>query len=182
VTNTSRVNPEARIYTIGHELGHLVTRTDAACLEPEDAYMGTGSIERWCEEFAANLLMPASAVVALAESRRLRERVADFDDVSAVKNAFRVSARAAARRLIELGYAQEALYGAVLRAFAPKAPDSTGKAISPPRPEARIRQYGPGVIRTLLETLPSQDALSILRIDVEDARALAERVPGVPVP
>jgi hypothetical protein len=38
------------------------------------------------------------------------------------------------------------------------------------------------VIGTVLENLPPRDALSVLRIDVEDARRLAEEVPGVPVP
>jgi len=182
VVNTSRVNPEARIFTLGHELGHLVTRSDAACLDPEEAFMGSGSIERWCEEFAASLLMPASSVRDLAGTLGLSNRAAELADVAAVKNRFRVSARAAARRLIDLGLAQEPLYGAVVKTFATRPPDSTGTPMSPPRPEARIRQYGPRAIRTLMEALPPRDALSILRITVEDARELAEKVPGVPVP
>ena len=34
VMNSRRVSPAARSFTLGHELGHLVTRVDAACLEP----------------------------------------------------------------------------------------------------------------------------------------------------
>jgi Zn-dependent peptidase ImmA (M78 family) len=181
VTNTSRVTPAARIFTLGHELGHLVTRSDAACLEADEADLSAGSVERWCEEFAASLLMPAEQVRDIARSRGIANRAADLDDVTAIKNRFRVSGRAAARRLIDLGYAQESLYGAVVKTFVAKAPKADATFFSPPRPEARLRQYGPRAIRTLMESLPPRDALSMLRITVDDARELAERVPGVPV-
>lgn len=126
--------------------------------------------------------MPAERVHELARQRGIADRVADLDDVTAVKNRFRISGRAAARRLIDLGYAQEPLYAAVVRTFVPKPPNADASFSSPPRPVARIRQYGPRAIRTLMETLPPRDALSMLRITAGDARELAEKVSGVPVP
>jgi Zn-dependent peptidase ImmA (M78 family) len=182
VANTSRVTPEARIFTLGHELGHLVTRSDAACLEPEEAFLGVGSVERWCEEFAANLLMPAERVREISQARGIGNRVADLGDVRALMRAFRVSGRSAARRLIDLGYAQETLYAAVDAVFVQQPPNEGDRPFSPPTPEKRIREYGPRTIRALLDALPARDALSILHITVEDVRDLAERVPGVSVP
>ncbi len=75
----------------------------------------------------------------------------------------------------------QSLYGEVLRVFVPK-PRTDSQPFSPPRATARLRQYGPRVIGTVLENLPPRDALSVLRIDVEDARRLAGDVSGAPVP
>ena len=56
-------NVEARIFTTFHEVGHLVMRTSSACI----GYVGVRedpqrSIERWCDRFAASLLMPEDDV------------------------------------------------------------------------------------------------------------------------
>jgi hypothetical protein len=72
------------------------------------------------------------------------------------------------------------LYGEVLKVFVLK-PREGGQPYSPPRATTRLRQYGPRVINTVLESLPLRDALSVLRIDVEDVRKIAEEVPGVSV-
>jgi len=182
VTNTSRVTPAARIYTLSHELGHLVTRRDATCLEPDQDYLAASRIERWCEEFAANLLMPTSSVKEVALERRIADRTANLDDVRAITRAFRVSARAAARRLIDVGLADETLYRAVVLTFVPKPSKDGSSAHSPPVPEKRLREYGERTIRAVLGSLPPQDALPMLRLTVEQAREVAERVPGVAVP
>ncbi|MFP5335712.1 MAG: ImmA/IrrE family metallo-endopeptidase [Actinomycetes bacterium] len=181
VVNTSAVNPAARIFTMAHELGHLVTRQDAACIDLPRPFSGA-TVERWCEQFGAALLMPPNATGRLAHSRSIGDGEADLDDVKAVATAFRVSHRAAALRLIDLGYAERSLYADVLRVFRPKPPekDAGRKIASPPRPTLRIRQYGPRTLRTVLSELPPRDALSMLRVTVEDARRIADEVPGVP--
>ena len=68
VVNVSGVSPGARIYTLAHELGHLVTRQDAACVEVRGVLSGA-AVERWCERFGAALLMPPSSLKSLARSR-----------------------------------------------------------------------------------------------------------------
>ena len=70
VVNTVRVPPQVRLYTIGHELAHLVLRDSAACVEPRgDRMLVDSPTERWCEMFAATLLMPAAEVRALMRAR-----------------------------------------------------------------------------------------------------------------
>lgn len=176
--NTSGVAPAPRCFTLAHELGHLVIRQDSACLDLAEETLAGIDIERWCEEFGAALLMPEQAVLAVAHLRGLLRRTADLDDVREVTRRFRVSARAAALRLIDLNLAERSLYGEVLKVFVPK-PREDGQPYSPPRATARLRQYGPRVISTVLEALPPRDALSVLRVDVEDVRRIAEEVPGV---
>lgn len=179
VMNRSAVSPEARCFTIAHELGHLVARQDAACVELTTAADGAW-IERWCEAFGAALLMPPSAVQALARRRRIGPGEGDLDDVRAMMREFRVSARAAARSLIDLGLAEPSLYTLVLSVFVPKAPPG-GTARTPmsrPRWESRLRQFGPRTLDLVLSELPQLEALSVLRMEVDDVRRLAEQVPG----
>jgi Zn-dependent peptidase ImmA (M78 family) len=185
VANASKVSPAARVFTLAHELGHLLTRQDSACVEPVPqpwlAKQPNGRmIERWCEEFAAALLMPESAVRSY-----LRDHPGShLDQVRSVANRFKVSHRAAALRLIDLDYAPVSLYADVVKNFAPAPPDSApaGEYRRPPRAVTRPREYGLRTIRTVLEALPPRDAMSILRVTVEDVRRIADKEPDVRVP
>ena len=61
--------PQARAFTLFHEIGHLLLRQDAASDEHigRDASLATGyMVERWCERMAAAVLLPAPAVRAEA--------------------------------------------------------------------------------------------------------------------
>jgi Zn-dependent peptidase ImmA (M78 family)/transcriptional regulator with XRE-family HTH domain len=176
--NSSRVTPPARTFTLAHELAHLVTRSDAACLEPEGLLVDV-DVERWCEEFAGAFLMPAPAVHELARSRGLGENI---DSVRLLMSTFHVSARASALRLIDLGYATPALYRQVEAVFRP-APEpnvEADRAIKrPPTHRRREYEFGQRALRAVLNGLPEHEALRVLRMTVSDAREIADRVPGV---
>ncbi len=178
--NVSAVSPPARVFTLAHELGHLVTRTDSACIEPERLLVDV-DIERWCERFAASLLMPRSDFQRLARLRRLGLRAAEINDVDGLMKHFHVSARAAALRMIDLGYAEPSFYAQVESVYLPKAPETNDKKRrgSRPRDVQRLREYGPTALREVLNGLPEATALRVLRLTVEDARKLAKKVPGV---
>jgi len=51
VLNVSGVSPAARSFTLAHELGHLLIRQDATCVDDAGGLSAHG-VERWCEEFA----------------------------------------------------------------------------------------------------------------------------------
>ena len=61
--NTAWID-EARSFTLFHEFGHLLTRTDSACASAPITQAGD-AIERWCEAFAAAVLIPAEALSAV---------------------------------------------------------------------------------------------------------------------
>jgi Zn-dependent peptidase ImmA (M78 family) len=105
--NTSGVAPAPRCFTLAHELGHLVIRQDAACLDLAEETLAGIDSERWCEEFGAALLMPEQAVLAVTHLRGLPRRTADLGDARELTRSFRVSARAAALRLIDLNLVVE---------------------------------------------------------------------------
>jgi Zn-dependent peptidase ImmA (M78 family) len=94
---------EARIYTLFHELGHLITRTNSACSEAPSTPDARDPVERWCEEFAAAVLMPR-------ESIRVANQVVDLTTLAKLAQRHKVSLRAMAIRLIGLGKASWNLY------------------------------------------------------------------------
>jgi Zn-dependent peptidase ImmA (M78 family) len=187
VANSSRANPASRIFTIGHELGHLFRRQDSTCVElglpltPASAHVGP-NIERWCDQFSAALIMPEPLV------RNIVGRaagVAGIDEVRTLAARMHVSHRAAALRLVSLRLAPFSLYEQVDRMFVAGQAQASGSSSEyrrPSRSVSRPREYGIRTIRTVLDTLPPRDALSVLRMNVEDVRQLAEREPDVRVP
>jgi Zn-dependent peptidase ImmA (M78 family)/transcriptional regulator with XRE-family HTH domain len=93
---------EARAFTLFHELAHLTTRTDSACAAaPVTA--NSDSLERWCEAFAAAVLVPADSLAAADAASRVA-------DVVPLARRYRVSLRAMTLRLIDLGKASWAVY------------------------------------------------------------------------
>lgn len=54
---------ERKRFTIAHELGHWVLQTHGISLEKQKEAKLSKLIERWCNRFAAGLLMPESLIV-----------------------------------------------------------------------------------------------------------------------
>ena len=180
IANSSRVSPAARSFTLVHELGHLYTRQDAACIEIDTVGPRPSSqIERWCEQFGAAVLMPKNVFANFMAHQG--DPPFGLEDVRAAALHFRVSHRAAALRMIDLQLARVELYGQVTRAFQPKGTEvaASGEFYSSPRFITRSREYGIGTIQTVLDALPPRDALDILRLTVEDVRRIAQEVPDV---
>lgn len=107
----SHYNNVARIFSMLHEVGHLVLRDDSSCsnfVPPAKASVAISTdVERWCEELAAALLLPADALTEVIR------RLPAMDGVALAKriaNQFKVSVRASALRLIELNFADRDLY------------------------------------------------------------------------
>jgi len=156
--------PSARNFTLFHEHGHLLTRTASACLQGTRRWTSKSSdgTERWCEEFAAALLMPEKAL-----HQRVK-RVADQRPdalIAGIANYFKVSRRAAALRLVELDYLTWEDYEA-LPPFEPK-PRGGGKGRD--RTQLREDQYGErttGLIGRALEreVIGRGDALDYLDV------------------
>lgn len=114
--NTAR-NPSARIFTTFHEYGHLLTRTDSACLDTSKAKLARSNdpAERWCERFAAAFLMPRTEVDEQLRRQlgTARTKVHDLSVPARLALHFKVSLRAATLRLIELGTAEWSLYASI---------------------------------------------------------------------
>lgn len=175
VNSTGNLAP-VRSYTLMHEFGHLLLRSDAACAPTEGGRVPEADVERWCESFAAALLMPADTVDRVANSAPDPAGAAGIKTVRSLARACWVSHRAAALRLIELGHARRDLYALVEAVFRPS--ETTGGGGSGElRHEARLREYGERPLQLVLGSLQPRDALSVLRLQVEDVRSLEAEIP-----
>jgi len=135
--NTTGRTPAARTFTLFHEYGHLATRTNSACLQGRRRLTSVpaDSPERWGEQFAAALLMPADDV------HRIIKQLGKLPPEplsNALASHFSVSRLAAALRLVELEYITWAHYEALPRAEGRKGGGGKGRD----RAQQRVDQYG----------------------------------------
>lgn len=105
-------NESARIFTLFHEMGHLITRTSSACMESLRTSSRTDPVERWCERFAADVLMPNQDVVRTLRQYgwNFGEHVTNLSVARKIASLYKVSVRAAVIKLIELNAATWNLY------------------------------------------------------------------------
>lgn len=172
----SRYNIEARIFTVFHELAHLVRGDRAVCGQVRD-----DALERWCERTAAIALVPADDLSRYLDSGKRGGFVDDIDGCRRVANRYKVSLRAAAIRLMEIGRAPSDLYGKInaqadfaKTGFNPNAEPQT-------TPLIRIRELGQEVPRQLLKAM--EDGLlseiqvrRYLRVNGEQLSDIAHRL------
>lgn len=180
-------HPTARVFTLFHEVGHLVTRTDAACLRfilPTDPEIGA---ERWCERFAAAFLMPEEAVRSVAARFGVSSasKVQDIDGARRFAARFKVSTRAVSLRLQELGLAPEGFYGAVEKQLAKLDwNDRGGGGGGQPAPKKRLGQLGNRIPEILMEAqfggrlnrLDLADYLRLTTGEVDELETLVSKV------
>ena len=152
-------NDAARIFTLFHECGHLLTRTNSVCLERSAGRLSrpTDRAERWCEEFAAAVLLPWGAVTDLLRLRfnwRAGDEITSLDVPRAISNAFKVSWRAATFRLIERGAASWSLY----QRIPPITDKKSGGGAAEGRDRGQIRadQYGWRAINLFVRAMDRQ--------------------------
>ena len=146
-------HPTARIFTVFHEVAHLLTRTDAACQSFVVPGQQDGSVERWCERYAAAFLLPEDSLKTIARKYgvTVASRTADPDAARLIANRFSVSTRATAIRLQEVGLAEPSLYSAVAAQFAGRDwnDSSGGGGGGQPASKKRIGQFGTRLPDTL---------------------------------
>ena len=178
VAVNSAWNVSARIFTLFHEVAHLVTRTDSACVghvSISDASQDA-PLERWCERFAAALLLPAKDVVGTLEAdvRWDRKAIRDLDLAATIARRFKVSLRASVIRLIELKLAERSLYNLIPSAADARSRGGGGQGRA--RIEVKEDQLGlrskKTFVRAISEDLITRaDALTYLDIPYDDLAA-----------
>ena len=92
--------PTARIFTLGHELTHLLLRSGGICEFFGHVAPQYQTIESFCNRVSAALLMPRESV--LAEPDAVRQSNVDLDRITRLARRFSVSSEAMAIRLGEM--------------------------------------------------------------------------------
>lgn len=162
-------NHEARIFTLLHEYGHLVTRTSSACVE-QALPRQDDVAERWCERFAASVLMPWAETERILRAElgwRPGKTVDTLDTVKRLARKLKTSLRATALRLIDHDVATWDLYRQI-PSIADHKTDGGGGA-GRGRKEIREDQYGRRTTGLFMEAmhrdvLSRDDVLSYLDI------------------
>ena len=179
-------SPRARIFSIMHELTHLMLRQSGICdfnedvdLPPEDR-----RIEVFCNAVAAEILTPAKAFLAQPEItvRPAGVQVWGEDSIQALSNRFYVSRTFVVRRLLEHGRCTKAFYedrqNDYLRQFYERR---SVAAIAPERwGEKRQRILGDAFTRLVIDTYRSgnltlSDMLGHLQIKMKHVPQLEQR-------
>ena len=135
-------NESARLFTLLHELGHLITRTSSACVESVRTTSKTDPVERWCERFAADVLIPAKDAETTLQRLGWRSgsNITSLAIAGKVASLYKVSLRAAVLRLIDLNAATWTLYDEIPPISDGKSPGGGGTGRS--RTKMREDQLG----------------------------------------
>jgi Zn-dependent peptidase ImmA (M78 family) len=176
----------ARIFSMLHEYGHLLTRSSSACLEQARGHRlakTSDTTERWCEQFAAAVLLPQRDVkrVLKTELGWQGGPITSLGDARSVANRFRVSLRAMVIRLIEMNAAEWELYRKIPTHTDDKPAGGGGKGLS--RAELREKEFGKRLeavfVRGMRDDLISRgDVISHLRLSEDDLESLEKIVRG----
>jgi len=169
----------ARVFTLFHELAHLVIGQPGVCM-PDEA--GTGEsqqVETFCNRFAAALLIPRTDL-----EQRLPSSPAD-EEINHLARRYRVSRYVVLGRMHALGAISRGLYQRIVerwesRAETPVPPPAKRKG-GQDRAARCLAERGRRFVSLVLEAdrrdyLPASDATSYLGIDLRDLERLASKV------
>ena len=152
IVNDSDAN-KAQSFTLFHELGHLLRKESA--IDNWDGY--SEQVEKWCDEFSGNLLMPTDQI------RPKAQIVNDLDDVKNIAKQFNVSSYACLVRLRQLNLITQSTYNGFeaqlkneYRERTKKMKDSPGGP-SRNRPKEVFAQYGRIYSRAIFQAYYNQD-------------------------
>jgi Zn-dependent peptidase ImmA (M78 family) len=178
--NTSR-SEEARMFTLFHELGHLLTRTSSACAG--EAIRSADPVERWCDEFAAEVLAPAELVVNQASRiAGAKSQIDSLEPAGTLARRLKVSLRATVLALIRAGIATWDLYSKIPPAAdaKPKGGGGSGRSrLDVREDEVGRRTAGLFVTAVQRDVLSRSQALDYLDVpDVQFDRIAPATIPN----
>jgi len=141
VVNTKRQTKGRRLFTLVHELAHILMRKTGI----SDPFIRRNATERICNRFAGSFLVPQSYVSAL-----LRASITDQpdDDVKWASRRLKISQEATAFRLEQLGLYRPGSYDAWKALVHNRNPDYFEKTGGPPGGEpppqekVKLAKYG----------------------------------------
>jgi Zn-dependent peptidase ImmA (M78 family)/DNA-binding XRE family transcriptional regulator len=181
--------PEAKSYTLLHELVHLMLaagKEEKPALLEKRSSEEWGSVERFAEIAASNALIPEAALRAAIGARR-GDAEWTIDEMRVLARRFRVTPLAMATRLRESGVITWARYRAWREAWAKhvaKLPPRRGGFATPP--EKAINRSGRPYVQLVLEALDanritSVDAARYLDLKFEHFPKLREMLAQGPI-
>ena len=129
----SKDAPEARLFTIMHEFGHVLLGESAIDM-PEESGASRNGIERWCNRFASAFLLPEEqfrdALGGIA-----RDKLTDTAVIGRFSRKFNVSKAFLLRKMLDLNLITGSDFRAVLGRYDPGKHGSAKPAKGAPPPD-----------------------------------------------
>lgn len=147
-------SPNARIFTLMHELGHLVLREGGISNVYES--MTSGSSEAFCNEFAGELLVPQRALLEEATVKANRHDTWEDKDLEKLSRNYRVSKEVILLRLLSIGRTNRDHYLAKSEKWKQEweeeqaSKDTDNRGFRPPY-EKYVRNHGARFVSAVLE-------------------------------
>jgi len=115
ITLNSSEHENRRIFSLFHEIGHILLNHSGICT-PDDLSRNSYQyiqIEKFCNQFAASILVPKDAFLKDSHVQRIMKLSVDQwqdDDIKAICARFRVSQEVIYRRFVTTGTISEQIY------------------------------------------------------------------------
>ncbi len=156
-------------FTLFHEIAHLLLLQAALCSQKEN--VSRGQIERFCNEFSANVLMPASLIDSVLSQEglsNLHQRDWRLAEVIRVAARLKTSSQATALRLGEMGIVPHEFYESNFSQWDadnwPTAP-RFGRTKSGTYQRRYLNRYGSRYVSAIIEALKRGD---ITEVDADE--------------
>jgi Zn-dependent peptidase ImmA (M78 family) len=165
--------PVARIFTLAHELGHLVRRKGAVCNLTESSVE-----EVWCNRFAGELLVPGEALQTIAAPLAYRAEWPD-SELQRLARMFWVSPEVILRRLVAIERASQRFYERWRKQRSATTPRTAGGPV--PMPNRVLSSSGASFVRLVLsafhaDRISASTLAGYLGIKLKHLRAIEELV------
>jgi Zn-dependent peptidase ImmA (M78 family) len=141
----SSEHPHAQIFTMMHELGHIILKKSGIVgkLNNGNDFPDIRRVENWCNKFSAATLMPKNEIIKIIPVPQSPFKSIEDDKLKNIAKRFSVSEHAMLIRLVYLGYIDERYYWDKKRAqFEKQEEDYKSYSKSPYHAKRYVNKYG----------------------------------------
>jgi len=117
VVINSKDSIEARLFTLMHELGHILLGETVIDISDE-SQTNQESIERWCNAFSASFLLPKKSISELF--KEYRGRLTETETLNSLSRKYKVSKAVFLVKMLELDYISRQKFENVMARYVPK--------------------------------------------------------------
>ena len=109
--------PSARLFTLLHELVHIITRTSGICNDMSQDKSNIGQMELFCNNIAGLALVPTEQLVQNKHIQSIQKYGLDDTYISALARDFAVSREVILHRLWDIGIIEKTSYFDTLKRY-----------------------------------------------------------------
>lgn len=113
----SKDSIEARLFTLMHEVGHIILGETVIDL-PEESLAARNNIEAWCNAFSSAFLLPKEVSIDLFNKNK--DYLTETDTLNALSRKYKVSKAVLLVQMVNLNYISRQEFESVLARYAPK--------------------------------------------------------------